>query len=183
MKCQWILGGEDPLEKAWQPTPVFLPGEFYGQKSLAGYSPRDGKESDTTEQLTFLMYRDLYYTLLREVIKYLKHSKMFEQGFNHFLDLQFSSVTQLCPTLCDPMDCSPPGSSVHRILQARILKWVAISFSRDSSNPGIEPGAPALLADSLLWAYKNVLSLLNLSSIWTYPIQFYFQDSKHTFLP
>ena len=83
MKCQWILGGEDPLEKAWQPTPVFLPGEFHGQKSLAGYSPRDGKESDTTEQLTFLMYRDLYYTLLREVIKYLKHSKMFEQGFNH----------------------------------------------------------------------------------------------------
>ena len=52
MKCQWILGGEDPLEKAWQPTPVFLPGEFYGQKSLAGYSPRDGKE--LTEWLSTL---------------------------------------------------------------------------------------------------------------------------------
>ena len=37
-------------------------------------------------------------------------------------------VTQSCPTLCDPMDCSLPGSSVHRILQARILEWVAISF-------------------------------------------------------
>ena len=37
------------------------------------------------------------------------------------------------PTLCDPMDCSPPGSSVHGILQARILEWVAISFSRGSS--------------------------------------------------
>ena len=36
---------------------------------------------------------------------------------------------QLCPTLCDPMDCSPPGSSVHGILQARTLEWVAISFS------------------------------------------------------
>ena len=35
----------------------------------------------------------------------------------------------LCPTLCDPVDCSPPGSSVHGILQARILEWVAISFS------------------------------------------------------
>ena len=33
-------------------------------------------------------------------------------------------VTQLCPSLCDPMDCSPPGSSVHRILQARILEWI-----------------------------------------------------------
>ena len=39
------------------------------------------------------------------------------------------SVTQLCPTLCDPMDCSPPGSSVYGILQTRILEWVAISFS------------------------------------------------------
>ena len=37
-------------------------------------------------------------------------------------------VTQLCLTLCDPMDCSPPGSFVHGILQARILEWVAISF-------------------------------------------------------
>ena len=39
-------------------------------------------------------------------------------------------VTQLCLTLCDPMDYSPPGSSVHGILQARILEWVAIPFSR-----------------------------------------------------
>ena len=43
-------------------------------------------------------------------------------------------VTQSCPTLCDPMDCSPPGSSVHRILHARILERVAISFSRGSSQ-------------------------------------------------
>ena len=42
---------------------------------------------------------------------------------------------QLCPTLCDPMDCSPPGSSVHGILQARILEWVAIFSSRGSSQP------------------------------------------------
>ena len=42
-------------------------------------------------------------------------------------------VAQSCPTLCDPIDCSPPGSSVHGILQARILEWVAISFSRGSS--------------------------------------------------
>ena len=42
-------------------------------------------------------------------------------------------VTQLCPTLRDPMHCSLPGSSVHGILQARILEWVAIPFSRGSS--------------------------------------------------
>ena len=44
-------------------------------------------------------------------------------------------VTQSCLTLCDPMDCSPPGFSVHETLQARILEWVAISFSRGSSQP------------------------------------------------
>ena len=42
----------------------------------------------------------------------------------------FVLVTQSCLTLCDPMDCSPPGSSVPGILQARVLEWVAISFSR-----------------------------------------------------
>ena len=45
-----------------------------------------------------------------------------------------SEVTQSCPTLSGPMDCSPPGSSVHGIFQARILEWVAISFSRGSSQ-------------------------------------------------
>ena len=45
------------------------------------------------------------------------------------------SVAKLCLNLCDPMDCSPPGSPVHEILQARILEWVAISYSRGSSWP------------------------------------------------
>ena len=44
-------------------------------------------------------------------------------------------VTQLCPILCDPMDCRPTGSPVNGILQARILEWVAIPFSRGSSQP------------------------------------------------
>ena len=44
-------------------------------------------------------------------------------------------VSQSCPTLCDPMDCNLPGSSVHGILQARTLEWVAVSFSRESSQP------------------------------------------------
>ena len=56
-------------------------------------------------------------------------------------------VTQSCLTLCDPMDCSLPGYSVHRILQARILEWVAISFSRGSSQPGIKPRSPWVLQE------------------------------------
>ena len=47
------------------------------------------------------------------------------------------------------MNCSPPGSSVHGILQARILEWVVIPFSRGLPYPGIKLGSPALQADSL----------------------------------
>ena len=45
-------------------------------------------------------------------------------------DIHICSVAQSCPTLCNPVDCSPPGSSVHGILQAKILEWVAISYSK-----------------------------------------------------
>ena len=62
-----------------------------------------------------------------------------------------SEVAQSCLTLCDPMDCSLPGSSVHGIFQARVLEWVAISFSEDLLNPG-NPG---------LLHYKQTLYRLN----------------------
>ena len=55
---------------------------------------------------------------------------------NYFIQRKVEElVPQSCPTLCDPMDCSPPGSSVHGLLQARILEWIAIPFSRGSSRP------------------------------------------------
>ena len=71
-----------------------------------------------------------------------------------FLDLlsfflMCMSFAQSYPTLRNPMDCSPPGSSVHGILQARVLEWVAIPSPEDLSDPGIKPGPPALQADSL----------------------------------
>ena len=57
--------------------------------------------------------------------------------YKHYLNCDFnlhkkSEVAQSCPTLCDPVDYSLPGSSVHGIFQARILEWVAVSFSRGS---------------------------------------------------
>ena len=75
------------------------------------------------------------------------------QSAHHFYGLQMQSVLpaggpkgctcskslQVCPILCNPMDCSPPGSSVQEILQARILEWVAMPSSRGSSNSGIKP--------------------------------------------
>ena len=50
------LGREDPLEKKWQPTPVFLPGESHGQRSQVGYRPWGRRESDMTERLHFLFF-------------------------------------------------------------------------------------------------------------------------------
>ena len=58
-------------------------------------------------------------------------------------------IAQLYPTLWDALGCNPPGSSVHGILQERVLEWVAIPYSRGSSQPGIESGSPSLQADSL----------------------------------
>ena len=63
--------------------------------------------------------------------------------------LEKVKVAQSCLTPCNPMDCSLPGSSVHGILQTRILEWVAIHFSRDLPDLGIKLRKPALQADSL----------------------------------
>ena len=59
-------------------------------------------------------------------------------------------VIQSCPILCNPVDCSPPNSSVHGILQARLLEWVAMPFSRESSQPRDRTQVSALQVDSLL---------------------------------
>ena len=93
--------------------PCFFKWSLHGWRSLLGYSPWDCKESDMTERLHFT---SLHFTSLKE------------------FSLIWSEVTQSCPTLCDPMDCRLAGSSIHGILQARILKRVTISFSRGSSR-------------------------------------------------
>ena len=60
------------------------------------------------------------------------------------------SVSRSVLSLCDPVDCSLPDSSVHGILQARIPEWVAIPFSRDLPDPGIEPRSLALQVDDFV---------------------------------
>ena len=102
----WVrsLIGKIPWRRAWQPTPVFLPGETPwteepGRLQSMG-SQRIGHDSVT----------------------------------NHTQHVHVKSF-QSCPTLFDPMNWSPPGSSVHELLQARILVWVAISSSGGFSWP------------------------------------------------
>ena len=70
----------------------------------------------------------LIQNILRLIQRYISQDNI----DRHYMDME---ITQLCPTLCDPIFCSLPGSSIHGIFQARVLEWVAISFSRGSSQP------------------------------------------------
>ena len=74
----------------------------------------------------------LLYTISRTFLRNLEEDKKYDQS-NETIERE-SEVAQLHP-LCDSMDSSPPGSSVHGIFQARALEWVAIAFSRGSSQP------------------------------------------------
>ena len=73
--------------------------------------------------------------------------------------LRWGEVAQSCPTLCNPVDCSLPGSSVQGILQARLLEWVAISFSRGSSRPRDQTQVSRIGGRRFnLWATREALS-------------------------
>ena len=87
---------------------------------------------------------------------------------------------QLCPTLCDPVDCSQPGSSVHGILQARILEWGACPPPGDLPDSGIEPASllsPALAGEffttSFTWEAPSIpLAVLHLAPGFTHSLLF-----------
>ena len=130
--------------KKWQPTPVFLPGKFHGQRSLAGCSPWGCKESGMTEHTCTSSHLFLNNQLspgsdelwawndFRFIYIY-----SFQQTFIYWAHTMYCmcvcSVTRPCPTLCCPMDSRPPASSVHEISQEGTLELVAISYSRGSS--------------------------------------------------
>ena len=78
----------------------------------------------------------------------LKSSAFLSSKIWELVGARLCLVAQSCPAP-RPVDCSPPGSSVHGILQTRILEWVAMPSSRGLPDPGIEPRSPALQADSL----------------------------------
>ena len=101
----------------------------------------------TTREVPNLILYDAWIALLSEKPtnqrykrrwrKVIKTSLVFPapSAYHELLGEWVNEVAQSCPTLCDPLDCSLPGSSVHEIFQARILEWVAISFCRRSSQP------------------------------------------------
>ena len=83
-------------------------------------------------------------------------------------------IAQSCPTLCDLRDCSPPGPSVHGILQARIQEWAVIHFSRGSSQPGVKLSSCVAGRFFTIWATRETpycclpLGFYGCYSIWQY---------------
>ena len=85
------------------------------------------------------------------------------------IEVKWSEVAQLCPTICDPMDCSPPGSLVHGIFQAWKLEWVAISFSRGSSGPRDRTQVSRIVGRRFtVWATREAPGLGSNKSVWIY---------------
>ena len=111
-----------------------------------------------------------------------------------------SEVTQLYPTLCHPMDCNPPGSSIHGSLQARVLEWVAIFLSRESSWPRDRTWVSRIVgrrftnwatrevphtltaAKSLVWSTKPLWSGLSTHLAHPLPLSTRLHCSRHTSL-
>ena len=96
-----------PWRRKWRLTSIFLPWKFNRLRNPESYSPNGLRESDMTERLSM-------------------HARQKSLNKNK---VAAAKSLQSCPTLCDPIDGSPPGSRVPGILQARTLEWVAISFS------------------------------------------------------
>ena len=97
-------------------------------------------------------------------------NKQIQNTNNHFLYKM--KVKVLFPVMSDslwPLDCSPPGSSVHGILQARIPKWVAIPFSRGSFHPRDQTRSPTMQADSLLSDLPGKLTTISRRACYKYP--------------
>ena len=121
------LGQEDPLEEEMVTHSSILAWEIPWTEEPGGLQPTDlqspaglREQACTRTSLSYAhAFVDQRYSIMTLCLPH-----------------QFSSVTQPCPTLCNLMDCSLPGYSVHGISQARILDWVVISFSRKSSWPG-----------------------------------------------
>ena len=88
-----------------------------------------------------------------------------------------SEVARLYPALCDPMDCSPPGSSIHAIFQARVLKWIAVCFSRGSSWPR-DPTPVSCIPGRrfTIWATREALILIRTPQgrVFSFPIFFWY---------
>ena len=97
--------------------------------------------------------------------------------------IKWSEVAQSCLTLYDPVDCNPPGSSVHGILQARILEWAAISFFRGSSRPRDRTWVSGIAGRCFIpWATRSTINTIKvLLHSFTWPVCLHFLNPSWIF--
>ena len=100
-----------------------------------------------------------------------------------FMKESESEVAQLCPTLCDPVDGSLPGSSVHGIFKVRVPEWVTISFSKGSSQPRDRTQVSQLEAGTLTEPPGKLLPVGYLFYIWECKFPCYSFHASHPLLP
>ena len=146
--------GKIPWRRAWQPTPVFLPGKSHGQRSLAGYSPWGRCESDMTERLSrsIALSTTLPHPppapLHQHQLQFLREIRCRVQFKVYTTDLLFShSVKTILLWPHGMYPCQAPLS----VEFSRQEYWSGLPFPSPGPlpNPGIEPGSPALQVDSL----------------------------------
>ena len=120
------LGREDPLEKEMATHSSILGWEIPRTEESGGLQCMGSQKSwmQLSNKTTMIYSAFLFFS----IVAYYKILNIVHCESE-------SEVAQSCPTLCDPMDCSPPGFSVHGILQPRILEWVAMLSSRGSFQP------------------------------------------------
>ena len=101
-------------------------------------------------------YRQALYRTRNYIFHFLYFPLCFVTGYTHTHTHTHTCLgLKPCPALCDPMDCSPPGSSVRGISQARVLEWVIIPSLGDPPHPGFKTSSPALQVNSLLLSHQN----------------------------
>ena len=120
-------------------------------------SPHEWYDLLWNEPVRSLYHVYIWYVYICNIHRSIYSTYNFKQ-FSLNNSLNKSEVTQLCPTLCNPVDCSLPGSSVHGIFQAIVLEWIVISFSRGSSRPKDRTQVSCIVDRRFTaWATREVL--------------------------
>ena len=139
MQETWVqsLGWEVPLEKGMATHSSILGWRIPWTVYMAGCSPWSRKESDMTEWQTHTHTHTHTHMTFMATNNFLRQKSL--KTILHYINISVCCccclVSKLFPFFFNSRDCSPPGSSVHGISQARILEWVAISFSSISPQP------------------------------------------------
>ena len=133
----WVR--KTPWRRKWQHTSVFLPGKSHGQRSLAGYHPWGCKKSDKTQPPNNNIKK---LKIKRRKMLILKFTK--ETWRSKHRSCIFPNIS-----ICDPMDCSQPGSSITGFSKQEYQNGLPVLSPGDLPKPGIEPSSPTLQADSL----------------------------------